>query len=269
MLKTRIGSIEIAALVDTTAGYPAANVYPKAGEAIAPYRHLLDADGNVVLNFGCFLLRDGDATVLVDTGWGPEYKGRLLAELEEAGAAPEEVDIVLFTHLHGDHTGWNFDRATGMPVFTNARYLVPGADWAHYSTRDPQPASFVRDVAPLLDAGVMDLLDGERTLTPGIVAVPTPGHTPGHTSATVVSGDARGYILGDVVISPVDLAEPDWPNSFDWDDDIARMTRRAVLGQVDATTLVGASHLPAPGLGYFVSEGGKRAWRGYNPAEDR
>jgi glyoxylase-like metal-dependent hydrolase (beta-lactamase superfamily II) len=266
MIRTSVGAIDLVALVDTVAGYPAANVYPQAGDAIGAYNGFLDSDGNVVLNFGCFLLRDAGTTLLVDTGWGPEFNGRLLDELAEAGVAPAEVDFVLFTHLHGDHTGWNLDRATGKPVFGNARYLVPGADWAHYSTRDPQPASFTRDVLPLLDAGVMELVDGERTITPGITAVPTPGHTPGHTSATVVSGGDRGYILGDVVISPVDLAEPGWPNAFDWDNDIARATRHRILEQLAPTTLVGASHLPAPGLGYFGSSNGKRAWQPYAAA---
>jgi glyoxylase-like metal-dependent hydrolase (beta-lactamase superfamily II) len=265
VLKARVGSIDIVALVDTVSGYPAATVYPQAGEAMSAYANYLDADGNVVLNFGCYLLRDGLTTVLVDAGWGPEEGGRLPDELAAAGVAAAEVDFVLFTHLHGDHTGWNIDRATGKPLFANARYLLPGGDWSYYSKLEPQPASFARDVVPLLAAGVMELIDGEHSITPGITAVPTPGHTPGHTSAAVVSGGSRGYILGDVVISEVDLAEPGWPNAFDWDNDIARATRHRVLEQLTETTLVGASHIRSPGLGYFVIEDGRRSWQGYAP----
>jgi glyoxylase-like metal-dependent hydrolase (beta-lactamase superfamily II) len=263
MLKARIGSIEVAALVDTIAGYPAANVYPKAGDALDAYRHFLDPEGKVMLNFGCFLLRDAGTTVLVDTGWGPDQNGRLIDELADAGVMPADINVVLFTHLHGDHTGWNIDRATGKPLFANAHYLVPGGDWAHFSKRDPQPPSLARDIVPLLDAGVMDLIDGEHAITPGITAVPTPGHTPGHTSATVASGGERGYILGDVIISQVDLADPSFANGFDWDDAIARATRERVLGQLSGSTLIGASHLPTPGLGYFIVEDGRRSWRGY------
>lgn len=265
MLKSRVGNIDVVALVDAVAAYPATAVYSEAGDSLRQYAHLLDAEGKVVLNFGCYLLRDGDVMVLVDTGFGPEQDGRLLDELRAAGVDQAEIDFVLFTHLHGDHTGWNIDRGTGRPSFPRARYLVPGGDWAHYSRQEPPPASFERDVVPLMQAGCLELVDGERTITPGITAVPTPGHTPGHTSATVSSGGERGYVLGDVVISPIDLAEPEWPNRFDWDNDIARATRLRVLESLDSRTLVAASHLPEPGLGYFILDGARRRWRGAEP----
>jgi glyoxylase-like metal-dependent hydrolase (beta-lactamase superfamily II) len=75
----------------------------------------MDSDGGLALNFAAFLVRDGQTTVLVDTGWGPKLDGRLMAELTEAVVSPNEIDIVTFTHLHGDHTGWNLDRASGLP----------------------------------------------------------------------------------------------------------------------------------------------------------
>ncbi|MCA9824571.1 MAG: MBL fold metallo-hydrolase [Dehalococcoidia bacterium] len=266
MLKTTVGQIEVIALVDSIEAYPSVAVYPEAGDRIASYHQHLDGDGNVPLTFGCYALRDGASTVLVDTGWGPEHDGRLMVELREAGITPAEVSHVLFTHLHGDHTGWNIDRTSGKPNFPRATYLVPAGDWAHYSKQDPPSASFQRDVVPLHDSGQMELIEGERTITSGITAVPTPGHTPGHTSATIVSGTERGYVLGDVVISPVDLAEPDWPNRFDWDDDIARATRNSVLAALDDSTLIAASHLPDQGIGHFLTGSGKRSWRGYRPS---
>jgi glyoxylase-like metal-dependent hydrolase (beta-lactamase superfamily II) len=264
--KAKVGNIDVVALVDSMGAYPHTVVYPEAGDRIETYRHHLDADGNVALTFGSYLLRDGATTVLVDTGWGPERDGRLMAELEEAGVDLASIDFVLFTHLHGDHTGWSIDRKTGSLNFPNATYLVPGGDWA-YASKEPSPwASFARDVLPLRETGRLELIDGERSITPAITAVPTPGHTPGHTSATIVSGGERGYILGDVVISPIDLAEPDWPNRFDWDDDIARATRLRVLASVDDQTLIAASHLPDHGLGNFVMESGRRTWRGFAPS---
>jgi glyoxylase-like metal-dependent hydrolase (beta-lactamase superfamily II) len=263
MKRTTVGNVDIIALVDSTAAYPVAGAYPQAGsDATDRYRRHLDAEGRVVLNFGCFLLRDGATTVLVDTGWGPEHDGRLIAELAEAGVAPRDIDLVIFTHLHGDHTGWNVDRASGRPLFSAARYLVPRADWDHYSQQDPPSASFTRDVLPLEAAGCVDLIEGDHVISPALIAVPTPGHTPGHTSIAITSGGEYGFILGDVVISPIDVEDPNVQNGFDWHHGVARTTRVSTLDRLIASgATVGASHLPAPGLGHFVPLGGGRAWR--------
>lgn len=260
MQKTNVGNIRLVALVDNIQPYPFSSVYPGQADA-APYRQHLDDQDRVPLNFGCFLAVDGGVTLLVDTGWGPEFNGRLLDELREAGVEPRAITHVLFTHLHGEHTGWNIDRATGKPTFENAEYLVPAADWKHYSERE-NAASFTRDVVPLEATGRMRLVDGELNISPALTAIPTPGHTPGHTSVAVISGGEAGFILGDVVISPIDTTEPSLKNSFDWDSGIAETTRLATLDRLVASNaLVGASHLPAPGLGRFVAVEGKRYWR--------
>lgn len=262
MERVDVGDVTVVALVDNVQAYPASAVYPNAGDALRELRHYLDAQGNVVLNFAAFLLIDGDRRILVDTGWGPEHQGKLLEELTAAKVRPEEVDTVVFTHLHGDHTGWNFDRASRTPLFSKARYLVPRADWEHYASQEPPPESFLRDVRPLADAGVLELIEGERALTTSITTVPTPGHTPGHTSVTIASGDARGFILGDVVLSPVDAERPELENSFDWSHDLARATRLRVLDRLEMEgALVGASHLPPPGLGRFVRAARRRYWQ--------
>lgn len=268
MERFRVGNIEIAALSDGTEAWPASDVYPEAGEGLDAYRHYLSDDGLLTMNFGSFLLRDGQTTILVDTGWGTTVGGYLPSELEEAGVAPGEVDVVVFTHLHGDHTGWNMDAETGKPRFANARYLVPGADWAYYSKQQPHPESFVHDVQPLMAAGVMELFDGEHSLTGSVTAIPTPGHTPGHTSIIVTSAGEQGCILGDVVVSPIDAEELTWANSFDWDNDVARATRlRMVERLISDGAMVGASHLPAPGIGRFIRTGARTQWQGFSPSE--
>ncbi len=260
MQKTNVGNVSVVALVDNIQAYPLSGVYPALSDPV-PYRRHLDDQDRVSLNFGCFLAIDGNVTLLVDTGWGPEYNGRLLDELREAGVAPSAVTHVLFTHLHGDHTGWNIDRATGKPVFENAEYLVPAGDWRHYSEQ-AKAASFTRDVVPLEATGRMRLIEGELNISPALTAIPTPGHTPGHTSVAVSSGGEAGFILGDVVISPIDATEPTLVNTFDCDSAIAEKTRLATLERLTTSNaLVGASHLPAPGLGHFVATEGKRYWR--------
>ena len=261
MERKRVGNVEVIALVDTIQAYPATAVYPRAGEALQRFTAYMDAEGKIALNFAAFLLVDGSRKVLVDTGWGPEYNGQLLAELAAAGVTPGEVDTVTYTHLHGDHTGWSFDRATGEPLFPNARYLVPKGDWDHYSKQSPIPASFTRDIAPLLPLNRMDLIEGEQALGPSLTTLPTPGHTPGHTSVIITSAGERGCILGDVVLTMVDAEEPSFESSFDWDHGIAGRTRAAMIARLAGErTLVGASHLPAPGFGHFVVDGGKSRW---------
>lgn len=257
-----VGSVEVYALVDNVQAYPAGAVYPQAGDALVRYKHYLDPEGRVVLNFASFLLRDGNDVILVDTGWGPEYQGELMSELLEAGVASTDVTAVVFTHLHGDHTGWNIDRTSGAPVFANARYLVPRGDWEYYSAMTPPPDSFTRDVVPLKAQGCLDLSDGGRKLGGACVTVATPGHTPGHTSVAITVGDESAFILGDVCISPIDVEEPDWQTSFDWDHGVAAKTRRSTLERLVAGgSLVGASHLPVPGLGHFQKHDARYVWR--------
>ncbi|MEO8541735.1 MAG: MBL fold metallo-hydrolase [bacterium] len=271
MQKTTIGGIELVALVDTTQPYAATMTYPDLSDPSRFARHL-DNEGRITLNFGCFLLRDGETLLLVDTGWGPEYQGRLLAELAEAGVKPGQVTHVLFTHLHGDHTGWNIDRASGRPIFSSAKYLVPQKDWDHFGRIEtpeggrpsPVSGSFERDVRPLEGFGCLELIDGEHVISGALTAVPTPGHTPGHTSVAIVSGQARGFILGDVVISGIDAEEPDLESVFDGDRPLAVKTRKRVVNElIENGALVGASHLPAPGLGHFVRVDGRQGWQGW------
>jgi glyoxylase-like metal-dependent hydrolase (beta-lactamase superfamily II) len=272
MQKTTVGSIEITALVDLVQSYPATTVYPGVGDTARFARHL-EAGGNVPLGFASFLVRDGETLLLVDTGWGPEHGGQLLAELSAAGVTPGDVTHVLFTHLHGDHTGWNIDRETGRPIFANARYLAPKADWDHFDEQDrgeserlrerPQLGSFSRDMRPLQAAGVLDLISGESPVSKALVAIPTPGHTPGHTSVSITSGGEHGFILGDVVITCCDAEEPSLETVFDSDRQLAVRTRKATVERLIADgALVGASHLPAPGLGRFVRVGSGQEWRG-------
>ena len=261
MRTVSIGAVTVAALVDTEQAYAATMVYPGAGTLLDEYRQFITAEGDVTLNFASFLIRDGDTTVLVDTGWGPEYEGQLLRELELTGVAPSEVDMVMFTHLHGDHTGWNIDRATGKPLFGGARYLTPQGDWDLYS-KEPSPASFVRDMLPLERDGVLEHICGERTLTSSMTIIPTPGHTPGHMSLAISSHGEHGFVLGDVSISPIDVEHPELESPFDSDHVLATRTRQSTIPSLAAkNTLIAASHLPAPGLGHYVSKGERYCWQ--------
>jgi glyoxylase-like metal-dependent hydrolase (beta-lactamase superfamily II) len=237
-------------------------MYPEAGSRREVYRHHLTDDGQASMQVHCFLLRADGRAVLVDTGMGPEAGGALLSELGQAGAGPAEVDFVVFTHLHGDHTGWNFERESGEPRFGAARYLVSRPEWEHCRDATPQSASFRRDVAPLQALGRLDLVEGGHRITPSVSTVATPGHTPGHLCIEIVSRGQRGCILGDLVFTLADVAEPGWRVVFDGDHAAAVRTRLAALERLESQrSLVGATHLPGAGLGHFVSVGGRHTWR--------
>ncbi len=263
MERVQVGNVEVVALSDGGGAFPATRTYAAAGQAIQQYAHLMDTDGNLLQNFASFLLRADGRTVLVDCGNGPEREGTLLREIEAVGVRPGEIDIVIFTHLHGDHTGWNLERESGQPRFVNARYWVPRADWDRGIEQNREGGSFNRDVRPLDALGVLDLIEGERALTPSLITLPTPGHTPGHTSIVVRSGGEEAYIIGDAFITPVDVAEPEWPTTWDGDPVQTVLTRKMLLARIEmGNHLVGASHLPAPSIGHFVVVNGTRTWRG-------
>jgi glyoxylase-like metal-dependent hydrolase (beta-lactamase superfamily II) len=246
-----VGDVEIVALSDGQGARPASWMFPEdSARVLEAYGDLLTADGDVVLNYGSFLLRADGRTVLVDTGNGPERGGPLLDQIAEAGVAPEDVDLLLFTHLHGDHTGWNIDRETGRARFPRARYLVPRLDFDHYTAGGS--ASVARDIAPLAALGALDLIEGERALTPSLTTLPSPGHTPGHTGIAIVSQGVHALILGDAFVSRISLAQPDWRVAADWDGPTAARTRHALLHRARRDqALVALSHFPAPGLGRF------------------
>jgi glyoxylase-like metal-dependent hydrolase (beta-lactamase superfamily II) len=135
------------------------------------------------------LIRGAGPTLLVDTGLGPEPRvfmpgagARLLAELARAGASPTDVDLVVHTHLHVDHVGWDGS-------FPNARYVVSAAEWSYFMSEDSlAQRPHLRDrVAPLRDAGSVDLVDGEREIASGVRLVPT---RPATRRATRVSSSS-------------------------------------------------------------------------------
>jgi glyoxylase-like metal-dependent hydrolase (beta-lactamase superfamily II) len=152
----------------------------------------------------------------------------------------------------------------GRPTFPNARYLAPRADWELFTRPDLRPhLPWVdRSIAPLAELGVLDLVEGETPLAEGVTALPTPGHTPGHTSVLVSSAGEGLLILGDVAPHPAQLTRPSWKFGADMDGDTAVTTRAQVLERVEAEgLLVACGHHPRPGFGRLVQEDGARYWR--------
>jgi glyoxylase-like metal-dependent hydrolase (beta-lactamase superfamily II) len=213
-----------------------------------------------------FVVRDGERTILVDTCAGSEPPRPLAGDpdfLERLGEALaggiDAVDTVLCTHLHFDHVGWNTRVVDGrrVPTFPNARYLFARIELEaldlddHASVREPS-------VEPLLEAGLVDLVETNHVLTPHIRLVPTPGHTPGHVSVEIESRGEQATITGDVLHTPLQVALPDLTASpFDADPARATATRKRFLdAHANQDRLLLGTHFPPPTAGHVRRAGG-------------
>ncbi|MFJ1705913.1 MBL fold metallo-hydrolase [Kitasatospora sp. NPDC088346] len=234
-----------------------------------------DADGILRIHSHTFAFETGGVKVLVDTGIG-NHKTRTnpawndldtdyLARLTAAGFAPDSVDLVVLTHLHTDHVGWN-TRADGnggwIPTFPNARYLTSRTErefWAAQDMDEPRRQMFRDSVHPVEDAGLLDLVDvpaGGATIAPGLQLLPTPGHTPGHVAVRLTGRDGSALVTGDCIHHPVQFAHPAIGSCVDIDPAESEASRRRLLGSLAGTdTLVLGTHFPAPTAGRVTADG--------------
>jgi glyoxylase-like metal-dependent hydrolase (beta-lactamase superfamily II) len=160
--------------------------------------------------------------------------GRLPEELAAAGTAPDEIDVVVITHVHSDHVSGTV--LGGKPAFPNARHVLQRAEveWASGATRE-------RVLGPLGER--VHVVDGDAEVLPGIRVIHTPGHTPGHQVVRV--GDL--VLTGDLVLHAVQLANPAVTYLYDDDAEHAAATRMALLDEIRAAGgTIGTAHLPEP-----------------------
>jgi glyoxylase-like metal-dependent hydrolase (beta-lactamase superfamily II) len=229
-------------------------------------QHHIDFDRAEVL-LGChsFLVRAGDLTILIETCvgenkarprlpiWNQREDSGYLPRLEAAGIRPEDVDLVLCTHLHADHVGWNTRLAADRwaPTFPNARYILPAVELDHWETirADAPPGTFNHgahedSVVPLLEAGLVDRVRAGDILAGCMRLMPLPGHTAGQLGVEIVTAECKLLLCGDALHSPAQVWMPEWASAFCADKEAARETRRSLLKQVaaDGTILI-PSHM--------------------------
>src|SRR5262245_57621107 len=271
-----LGRLRVSAVVERAGPTRPTWLLPDATpEAVERHRewlapHFLDERGRFLQSIHAFVVQAPGLTALVDTcvGNDKDRGGRapfhmmhtfFLEDLTAAGVTPESVDLVLCTHLHVDHVGWNTRLHGGrwVPTFPCARYLFARSEWEHWSAqRDDDTRRIMADsVAPVLEAGLAQLVPMDHRVSDELWLEPTPGHTPGHVSVRLRGGDADAVITGDLMHCPIQVAEPDWSSHFDSDPAYARTTRRAFCARyADADVAVLGTHFHHPTAGRIVSD---------------
>lgn len=268
-----VGDIRLTFLPDGEAHFSPTLMFPASNEAAwQAHRGLLDNEDRYVTTLGGFLIETGTRKIIVDLGLGdvslaiPDFMwargGCLLKSLEQAGVSPQQVDTVIYTHMHSDHAGWTTSGDEQALTFAGARHLVGRGEWEFW--RDNLDAAFAPDAESVLSPlkGRIDTASDGQVIAPGVNLRATPGHTPGHQSVIISSGSARAVILGDVLHCPAQIVEPEWSVPGDIDPDLARQTRERLLAELEGSeTIVGCSHFPETVFGRVLQTTGKRSWQ--------
>jgi glyoxylase-like metal-dependent hydrolase (beta-lactamase superfamily II) len=232
----------------------------------------VDPEGYLLQRIQCLVIEIDGTRIAVDTcvgndktranpGWH-NLQLPFLTDLAAAGFPAESIDAVVCTHLHVDHVGWNTSLVDGhwVPTFPNARYLFSKPEFEYWqATAQGGDDIFGDSVAPVADAGRADLVPVDHRLDGGVRFDSTPGHTPGHVSVVIESEGQQAVITGDMIHTPLQIADVDLSSGFDYDQLAAAATRRSFLDRYNDDTLVIGTHWGGAGAGRIRTDSGQ--WR--------
>jgi len=237
-----------------------------------------EAEGKFIASIHSWLVRTRHHTILIDTCAGngkhrpatPRFHmldTPYLARLAAAGVAPEQVDFVLCTHLHADHSGWNTRLLDGrwVPTFPNARYVFSKAEQDHWSGpagKEGFNAGVYEDsVLPVVESGQALVIDGAGGVGDGLLFEPTPGHSPGHVAVRLQDGGREALFSSDVMHQPLQIFRPDWNSRFCIDAGQARASRRWLLDTaVERQATVFTAHFGSSSAGHVCRHGDGFGW---------
>lgn len=266
----KVGAFEAVVVHDGFFVRPVAGLVRNAETAAveAAARDAFLSPSPMPIPFNVTFLRTPRALVAFDTGTGTGMNptsGALRANMAAAGIDPAQVDLVVFSHFHADHISGLLGEGDSV-VFPKAEIAVPAAEWAFWTdeSNTSRVAEFQRGTfantrrrfGPY-QARMRRFEDGAE-LTPGVRAVASPGHTPGHTSFLVADGDAQLLVLGDLTNRPeLFVRNPGWHAVFDFDGAQAEASRRRLLDRAVADRVrVAGYHFPFPANGFIARDGG-------------
>lgn len=268
--RSKVGDIEITAISDGYGTYPKIDGFVKNATPDAVQAALAEGympTDRVQIPYTTLVVNTGGKLVLIDTGNGDlagPTSGIWMKNFRAAGFTPEQVDIVVISHFHGDHVN-GLRLKDGTAVFPKAEIKVPAPEYDFWMSDDNLAKAADRlkgnfntarrVFTPIADA--VTPYTWEKEVAPGIIAHGAPGHTPGHTVFSINSGNARFMALSDITNVPVlFVRNPDWAVMFDQDPEMARATRHRVLDMVSADKMqVGFYHANFPATGFITREG--------------
>jgi glyoxylase-like metal-dependent hydrolase (beta-lactamase superfamily II) len=278
VLSWQIGDVTVRRVVELENAVPYHPKYPLITEARPEalqhmswlYPHFVTDEGHLMTSVHALVVDAPGMRLVVDTCIGNDKPRRLLgnralatdfiAQLTAAGCPPDSVDAVVCTHLHVDHVGWNTRLEAGrwVPTFPNARYLMGRVELEHWSLdHKGEPEQIMQDsVAPIVEAGLAELVEQDHRLSHEVRLLPTPGHTPGHVSVMIESQGARALITGDTMHHPCQIGQPAWSTSFDSDATAATSMRKQLLEEfADSEVLIIGTHFASPTAGHIRRNG--------------
>ena len=246
------------------------------------WEHVVAPDhlNRIRTDMNSMLLHSDGKLILIETGYGNKLLprqmeifgierpyGSLIDQLALLDVQPGDIDIVINTHLHGDHAGWNTmldptnPSAEPVPTFPNARYIVQQLEWedATHPNEITEPGYPSTNFLPLQSRGVLDLVEGAVRVTSEIRLVPTPGHTAGHQSVWIESGQHAALFTGDAAIHGVFLERINWISAVDNFPLTSYETKRQIVEETlrrQASLII--THHPFPGLGQLYRPEGQR-----------
>jgi len=285
MMGWTVGRVQVTPVEETVLLFPAESFLPAATRAeleaipwlTEPY---VTNDGVLRLIVQAFVVETPESRIVVDTCMGNDkprhwpaanmLQTDFLSKLAAAGYPRESIDFVLCTHLHVDHVGWNTMLEDGrwIPTFPKARHLFARTEFAHWEAQQGEhdAAVFGDSVKPVVDAGLVTLVEVDHVVDSWVRLIPTPGHTPGHVSVQIDDQGERAVITGDTFHTPAQIARPDLASVPDHDKTMSIETRGRLLAELaDTSTRMFGTHFPNPTVGTIVRDGA--AYR-FKPAKD-
>jgi glyoxylase-like metal-dependent hydrolase (beta-lactamase superfamily II) len=272
----KVGDIQVTVVSDGRNSFPLTDAFitnAKKEEVSAALEKAFLPRDVIAIDFAPLVINTGGKLVVIDTGNGPLAKvsskganGLFADNMAAAGFDLKAVDVVVISHFHGDHVN-GLLTGDGTSAFPNAEVLVPATEWKFWMddgemSRAPagRMQGLFKNNRNVFEAGLKKKVtpyDWGKEVAPGLLAVETVGHTPGHTSYVLSSGSGKVYIQSDVTNNPNPFAaNPGWHGFFDQDADVAEKTRRRVYDMVVAEKLlVQGFHYPFPGLAHLEKDG--------------
>jgi glyoxylase-like metal-dependent hydrolase (beta-lactamase superfamily II) len=279
-LKFTVADLTIHRVIEQETGFlPALDLFPEmTGELLAENRawlkqaKALDGDDTLILCFQSYVVQTPHHTILVDTcigndkprphrpKWHMKTDDTYVSGLKAAGFSVDDIDFVMCTHLHPDHTGWNTRLENGrwVPTFPNARYVFGKTEFDHWTAQNAKAEvpTFIDSVLPVVEAKCAELVANDFAIGDHVRLLPTPGHTPGHIAVTFGKTRDDAVLSGDLMHSPLQTQYPELSPRFDVDPALAASTRRSFLERYcDTETICCTAHFPSPSVGRIRRKG--------------